>query len=148
MWSGAWNKAHFRNLLPNRFLPRSVGKALAWRSGGPGFQPHWGQFLTKFILFCVTLNLSDNLTKTPNVKNSTGCVSFGNLRNAKSPFSFVCKKWSVLKYPARVIFSLSHHEQRVIFDYIKITLSRWVADLKLFRAKIRDCPRLGIFIFP
>ena len=51
----------------------SVGKALAWRSGGPGFQPHWGQFLTKFILpsFCVTLNLSDNLTETPIVKNST-----------------------------------------------------------------------------
>ena len=25
----------------------------------------------KFILFCVTLNLSDNLTETPNVKNSS-----------------------------------------------------------------------------
>ena len=44
------NKAHFRNLLPNRFLPSSVGKALAWRSGGSDFQPHWGQFLTKFFL--------------------------------------------------------------------------------------------------
>ena len=43
------NKAHFRNLLTNRFLPSSVGKALAWRSGGPGFNPHWGQFLTKFF---------------------------------------------------------------------------------------------------
>ena len=44
------NKAHFRNLLTNRFLPSSVGKALAWRSGGPGFNPHWGQFLTNFFL--------------------------------------------------------------------------------------------------
>ena len=44
------NKAHFRNLLTNRFLSSSVGKALAWRSGGPGFNPHWGQFLTKFFL--------------------------------------------------------------------------------------------------
>ena len=30
-----------------------------------------GQFLTKFILFCVTLNLSDNLTETRIVKNWT-----------------------------------------------------------------------------
>ena len=35
------NKAHFRKLLPNRF---------------GGFKPHWGASLTKFILFCVTLN--------------------------------------------------------------------------------------------
>ena len=27
----------------------SVGKALAWRSGGPGFKPHWGQFLINFF---------------------------------------------------------------------------------------------------
>ena len=26
-------------------------------------QTYWGQFLTKFILFCVTLDLSDNLTE-------------------------------------------------------------------------------------
>ena len=48
------NKAHFRNLLTNRFLPSSVGKALAWRSGGPGFNPHWEKFLmTFFLLFPV-----------------------------------------------------------------------------------------------
>ena len=29
-----------------------------------------GQFLTKFILFCVTLDLSDNLTEMRVVKNS------------------------------------------------------------------------------
>ena len=28
----------------------SVGKALAWWSGGPGFKPHWGQFLVIFFL--------------------------------------------------------------------------------------------------
>ena len=27
------------------------------------FKPHWGQILTKFILCCVTLDLSDNLTE-------------------------------------------------------------------------------------
>ena len=32
------------------------------RSGGCEFIPDWEQFLTKFILFCVTLDLSDNLT--------------------------------------------------------------------------------------
>ena len=70
MWSGAWNNAHFRNLLPNRFLPSSVVRALESWSGGCEFKPHWGQFLMKLILFCVTLDLSDNLTETPNVKNS------------------------------------------------------------------------------
>ena len=51
------NKAHFRNLLTNRFLPSSVGKALAWRSGCPSFNPHWGQFLTNlfFALRCVKI---------------------------------------------------------------------------------------------
>ena len=55
------NKAHFRNPLANRFLPSSVGRALEWWSGGCGFKPHWGQFLMKFILFCVTLDLSEFL---------------------------------------------------------------------------------------
>ena len=57
------HKAHFRNLLPNRFLPSSVDRALGWWSGGQGFKPHWVHFLTKFILLCVTLDLSDNLTE-------------------------------------------------------------------------------------
>ena len=64
------NKAHFRNLLTNRFLPSSVGKALAWRSRGPGFNPHWGQFLTNFFCSSLCKDLSDNLTETPIVKNS------------------------------------------------------------------------------
>ena len=34
-----------------------------------GSKPHWEQFLTKFILFCVTLDLSDNLTEMRMVKN-------------------------------------------------------------------------------
>ena len=58
------------------------------------FQPHWGQFLTKFILICVTLDLStplgaifdklilicvtldlsDNLTEMRIVKNSIGSI--------------------------------------------------------------------------
>ena len=47
------SKVHFRNLLPNRFLPSSVGKALAWWSGGPGFNPDWGNFDGIFLLFPV-----------------------------------------------------------------------------------------------
>ena len=62
------NKAHFRNLKPNRFLPSSIGKALAWRSGGPGFNPHWGAIFFGSSL-CKTL--SDNLTETLIVKNSS-----------------------------------------------------------------------------
>ena len=38
-------------------------QACGWWSGGCEFKPHWGQFLTKFILCCVTLDLSDNLTE-------------------------------------------------------------------------------------
>ena len=40
-----------------------VGRALEWWSGGHGFKPHWGQFLMKFILSYVTIDLSDNLTE-------------------------------------------------------------------------------------
>ena len=48
----------------------SVGRALESWSGVCEFKLHWGQFLKKFILFCVTLDLSDNLTETRFVKNS------------------------------------------------------------------------------
>ena len=41
MWSGAWNT--------KLFLPSSVGKALVWRSRGPGFNLHQGQILTKIF---------------------------------------------------------------------------------------------------
>ena len=44
------NKAHFRNLLPNRFLPSSVGKALARRSGGPGFNPTSDEEIVKIVI--------------------------------------------------------------------------------------------------
>ena len=47
------NKAHFRNLLPNRFLPSSVGRALGSWSGGHGFQSHWEQFF--FALPCMEI---------------------------------------------------------------------------------------------
>ena len=62
------NKPHCRNLLPNRFLPSSVGRALGWWSGGHGFQPHWEQY---GIFFCSSLHgdLSDNLTEMCIVKN-------------------------------------------------------------------------------
>ena len=63
MWSGAWNKRKLTSEISNRFLPSSVSRAWDWWSGGCELKPHWGQFLTKFILCCVTLDLSDNLTE-------------------------------------------------------------------------------------
>ena len=47
---------------------------LSWKSIGVmiwgwGLKPHWGQFLMKFILLSVTLDLSDNLTEMCIVKN-------------------------------------------------------------------------------
>ena len=95
-------KGHFRNLLPNRFLPSSVGKALVWRSGGPGFKPHWGKILMKFILFCVTLDLSDNLTETCIVKNSNVYIQYLGCRYGKNVLTFVFIRWSI-----RVYFYLS-----------------------------------------
>ena len=44
---------------PNSDLPQLVEH---W-SDDPEFKSHWGQFLTKFILFCVTFDLSNNLTE-------------------------------------------------------------------------------------
>ena len=38
-------------------------RARDYWSGGCEFKPHWGQFSMKFILCCVTLDLSDNLTE-------------------------------------------------------------------------------------
>ena len=52
MWSGALNKRKLTSEISNRFLPSSVGRAGDWWSGGHGFKPHWGQFLTKLkVLF-------------------------------------------------------------------------------------------------
>ena len=63
MWSGAWNKRKLTSDISNRFLASSVRRAWDWWSGGCEFKPHWGQFLMKFILLCVTLDLPDNLTE-------------------------------------------------------------------------------------
>ena len=49
MWSGAWNKAHFRNLLANTYQPSTASRALDWWSRGHRFNANWGQFLTNFF---------------------------------------------------------------------------------------------------
>ena len=67
------NKRKLSSDISNRFLPSSVSRAWDWWFGGCEFKPRWGQFLMRFILCCVTLDLSDNLTENvsdrPNVKN-------------------------------------------------------------------------------
>ena len=63
MWSGAWNKRKLTSQISNRFLASTIGRARDWWSGGCECKPHWGQFLMKFILCCVTSDLSDNLTE-------------------------------------------------------------------------------------
>ena len=40
------------------------------RSGGPGFNPNWVQFLTNFFCSSLRKDLSDNLTEMPILKNS------------------------------------------------------------------------------
>ena len=50
MWSGAWNKVHFRNLLPSTYRPSTVSRAQEWWSRGHGFNAHLGQFQVAFIL--------------------------------------------------------------------------------------------------
>ena len=69
MWSGAWDTAHLRNLLPNTYQASTVSTALEWWSRGHWFNPDWGQFLTKFLCSSLCGDLSDNLTETRIVKN-------------------------------------------------------------------------------
>ena len=69
MWSGAWNKVDFWNLLLNTYLPSTVSRALEWWSRGPGFKPNWGQFLTIFFCSSPYEALLDNLTERDIVKN-------------------------------------------------------------------------------
>ena len=63
MWSGVWNKRKLTSDISNRFPSSSVSRAWDRWSGGCEFKPQWGQFLMKFILCCVTLDLSNNLTE-------------------------------------------------------------------------------------
>ena len=64
----SWLYESFHHSHSQIFLS-SVGWALEWWSRGCGFKPHRGQFLTKFNLFCVTWDLSDNLTEMRIMKN-------------------------------------------------------------------------------
>ena len=62
------------HVASTRYAVPLGGTPLTWAlhhwSTGCAFKPHWGQFLMKFILFYVTLDLSDNLTEMCIVKNS------------------------------------------------------------------------------
>ena len=116
------NKVHIRNLLPNRFLPSSVGRALGWWLGGHGFRPHREQFLT--IFFCTSLHgdLSDNLTQTRIVKNPIASrittiesQTFG--KSHVSVWNFIWQSWETPSYfsengvqytPKHVLVSISN----------------------------------------
>ena len=63
MWSSAWNKRELTSEISDRFFPSSVCRVIDWWSGGCVFKSYKGEILTKFILCCVTSDLSDNLTE-------------------------------------------------------------------------------------
>ena len=65
MWSSAWNKAHFRNLMLNTYLPSTVSRVSEWWSRDPGFNSNGGNF--RWISFCSSLyeDLSDYRIKNP-----------------------------------------------------------------------------------
>ena len=69
MWSGAWNKAHFRNLLANTYEASTVSRALEWWSRGHGFYLNWEEFLMNFFCSSLCRDLSDNLIEMRIVKN-------------------------------------------------------------------------------
>ena len=105
---------HFRNLLPNRFLPSSVSTALAWRSRDLGFNPHWGQFLMNFFCSSLCEDLSDNLTETPIVKNSNGICGALLTPLVRKGFrrgNF----WLNTQVPSKMHEQLSQHQKERIF---------------------------------
>ena len=56
MWSGAWKKAHLRNLLANTYKASTVSRAIEWWSEGPGFNPVLGNLWRIFFaLPCVEI---------------------------------------------------------------------------------------------
>ena len=62
---------HFSGAKQIKFMHIYMHKAvkgLVEHYSDDGLKPHWA-FLMKFILFCVTLDLSDNLTEMPIMKN-------------------------------------------------------------------------------
>ena len=66
------NKAHFRNPLPNRFLPSSFGKALAWRPEILVSIPTEGNFWRIFFCSSLCKHLSDS-TVLCECKRHTDC---------------------------------------------------------------------------
>ena len=76
------------NEVFNRFLPSTVSRALDCWSGGHEFKPPWGQFLTKFILCCVTSDLSDNLTEMRQISLSWKTrIAVASVTTSTSEFS-------------------------------------------------------------
>ena len=145
MWSGAWNKASFRNLLPNRFLPNSVGIPLELWSGGHGFKPHWGQFLMKFILFCLTLDLSDyNASDFLIVKNA---IILPWRRDVYLAFA---ESWRL--HTSKLFFFLDFDLQQIVrLNVAHIGRHPFFCDThdwtKSCFSVIARCARSGIFVF-
>ena len=105
------SKAHFRNLLSNRFLPSQLIRHWPERSGGLGFNLQCGQFLTN--LFCSSL-----CKETPIVKNSNIYEHNVKCRDNWSDYLLVRTHASTPCHPhvlsyVRLIVSL--HTKRVSF---------------------------------
>ena len=136
MGSGAWNIQSTLQKSPYRFLSSSVGRALEWWSAAHGFKPHWRKFLMKFILFCVTLDLSDNLTEIRQIsllgKTQMSFLVFHDMRfcqiiwqiftqgGAKKNSSKIApsRDWT---HDLRIIMSMLYQ-----LNYVNIQLPAWI----------------------
>ena len=68
---GAWNKAHFKNLLANTYHASTVSRALEWWSRGPGFK---SQLEAIFAEFFFALLICQIMTEIRIVKNLNLCL--------------------------------------------------------------------------
>ena len=109
MWSGAWNKAHFRNLLTNTYQASPVSIALEWWSRGLGSKPIGDNFwLNLFCSFPCNINFWQicqiSLSwKTWISRSNVATLDFYLFQFITS-FLYLCIAWIDLKIPNIQIF--------------------------------------------
>ena len=102
--NGAWlyKGLNDSQTQPNSDLARG-DRALDWWFRGCEFKPQWGQFLTKFILCCVTSDLSDNLTEIRQIS-----LSWKTRLTSRTVCFYRCIWWTVI-LRTLCVTAWSHH---------------------------------------